>query len=194
MAKRNKAAGVTCPYCGGTRVQRLRRRFVDRFIMGLLWVRPFHCIECYRRFYSRSKLSPAQHDKPPAAPRPASASNSPNSETQTPAESGWPERRRFSRLQGEIPTYADFDGSQRITGIVIDISLTGCFLRSLTLVPVGSEVELFLDAREEAHSRGVVRRVVPGKGMGVEFVRTSALNFRRLQRVATGSVRLHPAS
>jgi PilZ domain len=194
MAKRNKAAGVACPYCGGTRVQRLRRRFVDRFIMGLLWVRPFHCIECYRRFYSRSKLSPAQQEKSrAAAPRAASASDSPKSEIQIPAESGWPERRGFSRLQCEIPTHADFDGSQRITGIVIDISLTGCFLRSLTLVPAGSEIELFLDTREEAHSRGTVRRVVPGKGMGVEFIRTSALNFRRLQSVAAGSVRVHPA-
>jgi len=207
MAQSNKPAGPCCPHCGSVRVQRLRRRFVDRYIMGILFVRPFHCVNCYRRFYSRAKspaapadelraiLSRAAPSTPPSQESKGQASASAAAASVAPA-AAVAERRGFSRQPCEIAALAYLDIPEqtagRISGMVTDISLTGCFLRSHELLPVGTELELSLEAREAAHSRSVVRRVTPAKGMGLEFVFTSGLNFRRLQHIAPGSVRLNP--
>lgn len=202
MAQPSKPAGPCCPHCGSGRIQRLRRRFVDRYIMGLLLVRPFYCLNCYRRFYSRAKSPPIPADElraPASGPaRPPQPPQQPKRETNATVlavtVAAVTERRGFSRQPCEIAAVARWDTSperdgEQISGMVTDISLTGCFLRSLELLPVGTELELFLETTEVAHSRSVVRRATPGKGMGLEFVFTSGLNFRRLQHMAPGSVR-----
>jgi DNA-directed RNA polymerase subunit RPC12/RpoP len=210
MAQSNKTAGPACPYCGSRRVQRLRRRFVDRYIMSLLLVRPFHCIGCYRRFYSRARppaLGTNEMPEPISAAvagrlalrslsRPAFAQpQQPHSFQATgPIAVGAVgyDKRGFSRQGCEIPAHAELDGLERISGMVTDISMSGCFLRSLQQAPNGTELDLFLDTPEGPHSRSVVRRVAPAKGMALEFLFMNGPNFRRLRRIASGSVRSNP--
>ena len=71
------------------------------------------------------------------------------------------------------------------------ISLSGCFIEVPITVPVGSAIELSLEVGEGAYSRGLVRRSLPAKGMGIEFILMTAPNFRRLQTIAKDSVRLN---
>jgi PilZ domain len=196
MANVNKAVGPTCPHCGSNRIRREHRRSaVERFLLRCLWLRAFRCLGCYRRFYSHSRLLYIRSENPPViAARPNSMPLEWKPQKEPAAISAVPERRGFSRLRCEIPVRIEVPSSQRISGIVTELSLTGCFVQSLTTLSAGSEIELFLDTKEPAHSRGVVRRLVPAKGMGIEFVFTTAPNFRRLQHIASGSIRLHAAS
>jgi PilZ domain len=161
--------------------------------MGILFVRPFHCISCYRRFYSRSKPSPAQQEDRDSAPQPGPPPLTLEGKHNQ-AGLHRPEMRGFSRQKCEIPVSFDIDADRQIKGVVTNISLTGCFLQSLAVVPAGSKFEIYFDIQERAHLHGLVRRSLASKGMGIEFIRTSAQNFRRLQLIAPSSVRLPSVS
>jgi hypothetical protein len=75
--------------------------------------------------------------------------------------------------------------------VVSGISLNGCFIETPNTVTVGSEIELSLEVGEGTHSRVLVRRSLPARGMGIEFTRMTAPNFRRLQSIARNSIRFH---
>jgi hypothetical protein len=142
--------------------------------------------ETFRGHFSDS-LEPAGE---PPAPR--------SSVTERPAgpfvlpDYGQVERRRFSRLQCDLPVQVVGAGSAScLTGAVSDISLNGCFVAMRDPAPVGSEVELSLEAGEGVHSRGLVRRSLQATGMGIEFTEMTVANFRRVQSFARDSVPLH---
>lgn len=192
MGTANKTVDLTCPSCGSRRIRRSHRRgFVERIGLRFLWMRPFHCLDCYKRFYSHSGPMNVQQNGPPVTTdHPTLPQNQPSLQTGIPVDYGQVERRGFSRLRCLIPARVVVGSAPPITGIVSGISLTGCFIETPRTIPVGSEIDLALEFGEETQSRGLIRRLVPARGMGIEFILMTAPNFRRLQSIARDSVRL----
>jgi hypothetical protein len=58
-----------CPDCGSTEAYRSRRRtFVEKYLLGLLLLKPVRCARCYRR-NSTSVFTPArEREQRPAIP------------------------------------------------------------------------------------------------------------------------------
>jgi hypothetical protein len=193
MKKRHKPADFRCPSCGSSRVRRPHRRgFVERIFLRFLRLRPYHCLDCYNRFYSHSwPIDVQQHEPPVMADHPKLLQDHPSLETNIPGNGGQVERRGFSRLRCQIPARLAVGSGSRITGVVSGISLNGCFIETPNAVPVGSEIELSLEVGTGTHSRGLVRSSLTARGMGIEFIFMTVPNFRRLQDIARGSVRLH---
>jgi hypothetical protein len=88
------------------------------------------------------------------------------------------ERRRDARRPIEIPLVYTSDELE-IEVTTRDLSLSGVFVRSDVLDPVGTkcELEILIDGGPPIHVRGIVRRVVEfehqGKepvGLGIEFI------------------------
>ena len=76
---------------------------------------------------------------------------------------------------------AEYHHAYRIP--VVDLSLNGAFLSEELPFHIGQEIHLtvwFTD-NEATELEAVVRRVVRGKGLGVEFVRMSAADSARLR-------------
>lgn len=194
----NKTAYARCSSCGSRRVRRSRRRgFTEHVLLRLLWVRPFHCMDCYKRFYSFSKRIEAQDRQSvattpgPAPPAPlAPPQEQPHSEESIPEKPTHAERRAFNRVHCRIPARIVVGSGSLITGVVSGISLGGCFIETRDAVSVGSEIQISLEVQERTDGRALVRRSLPGTGMGVEFTFMTVPNFRRLQSIAKNSVRL----
>ena len=93
------------------------------------------------------------------------------------------ERRRDVRRSIEIPlVYSSAELEIEVT--TRDLSLSGVFVRSDVLDPVGTscELEILIDGGPPIHVRGIVRRVVEvehvGKepvGLGIEFIELGAV-------------------
>jgi len=196
MGKLIKTANLKCSFCGSGRVRRSRpRSLVDHIALRLHWRRPFRCIDCYRRFYGHPESSEARQFWPPAPDEPKTkpqprAQPAPETTPKTPASSDHGERRNFSRLRCQIPARVVAGPASSITGVLSDISLKGCFIETLDIVPEGNEIQVSLEVGEGTQSRALVRRAVEAKGMGVEFTFMTVPNFRRLQVIAKDSVRL----
>ena len=195
MEKLSKTADLRCPFCGSKRLRRSHRRtFVERLFLRLLKRHPFRCMDCYERFYSR-EVADAQRPEPLATTDLVKVNppqDRPPANTEITVTSGQLERRSFSRLRCKIPARFVAGSGPSITGVLIDISLNGCFVETRLSVPVGNEIELSLEVAEGPQSRAIVRRSLPAKGMGMEFTSMTTPNFRRLQNIARNSVRLHP--
>jgi pSer/pThr/pTyr-binding forkhead associated (FHA) protein len=93
------------------------------------------------------------------------------------------ERRRDVRRQIEIPIVYS-SAELEIEVMTRDLSLSGVFVRSDVLDPVGTacELEILIDGGPPIHVRGMVRRVVEyeqkGKepvGLGIEFLELGAV-------------------
>ena len=192
MGRLDKTAYLRCDSCGSTRVRRCRRRgFVERVFLRFLRKRPFHCIDCYKRFYSRYRPIDVQPNQRPAITyRSKLVQDRPNLQPKISANYGQTERRIFSRLHCQIPAQIVVGSGPSITGVVSGISLNGCFMETPRSVPVGSEIELSLEIAEGTRSRGLIRRSIPTRGIGIEFTHMTMPNFRRLQSIARHSVRL----
>ena len=193
MGNRNKPAYVRCPSCESNEVRRSRRRgFLEQIGLRFLWMRPFHCDDCYKRFYGH----PGPIYVPPlepslTIPQPKWLQDHPKRESEIPVTGVPVERRAFSRLRCQIPARLTSGAGSRATGgVVSGISLSGCFIEVPIAMPVGSEIEISLEVGEGARSRGLVRRSLPAQGIGIEFILMTAPNFRRLQSIAKDSVRL----
>lgn len=195
---RNDTGLFKCASCGSARVRRSEPQGpTESLALPLLRLYPFHCIDCYQRFYSRSlPNSQPIHDErrePETTTRaPEAVKNHPPETTQIPARLNQEERRTFSRLSCRIPARIVADASLKLTGIVNTISLNGCFVETPRSVPTGSDIDLTLEIGETTRVRGVVRSVRQTTGMGIEFTDMTVPNFRRLRSIARDSVRLNP--
>jgi len=184
-----KNTDLRCPFCGSTRVSRSHRRgLFERIVLSVLRQRPFHCTDCYKRFYSRRKPNVVPQRDPGVIP---SHSTLMLSDQAIVGRGAHIERRGFSRQACQIPAIVVGGPEWRVRGRVTGISLKGCFVESADTVPVGTEIEVYLEVGRGVQSPGRVRTSLDAKGMGVEFIRTTAPNFRRLQDIAKESVRLH---
>lgn len=191
MGKRDKNADFRCPFCGSARVHRSRRHGLrERVFLRFLGRCPFRCIDCYKRFTGRSPAIHAARREPSVVvTRLETLLHDPSLERAVPGQTYPVERRYFSRVSCQIPAQVVVASGACITGVVSGISLNGCFVDTLSSVPVGSEIEVSLKVGAGARSQGTVRRS-HARGMGIEFIRTTAPNFRKLQDIARGSVRL----
>ena len=71
----------------------------------------------------------------------------------------------------------------RLSARTSELSLTGCYLDTLTPLPKGSQVRISLTHRREVfESAGRVMYVSPGLGMGVAFEEITSDQQARLER------------
>jgi hypothetical protein len=78
-------------------------------------------------------------------------------------------------------------------GVVVDISLTGCFVEMLSPLSVGSAVSITLESGEErVKSRGEVRSSLPGMGIGIQFKEMDENSNKALKQIARRSVPVSP--
>jgi len=135
------------------------------------------------------------------APRPSSVTTQPTrippsiqqsitrAVTAPPAEEPSAERRRADRMSIEIPIVYS-SAELEIEVMTRDLSLTGVFLRSDVLEPVGTPCELviLIDGGPPIRARGVVRRVVETDegdepvGLGIEFLALGSAEQRWLEQ------------
>jgi len=53
MAFRNRSSRRSCPACGGHHVRRSRRNgLVERVLLRVVFIRPYRCLLCDKRFYN----------------------------------------------------------------------------------------------------------------------------------------------
>jgi hypothetical protein len=188
MARHDNNAAFRCPVCGSAAVRRSHRRGIwERFVLRCFWLRPFRCVDCYERFYRFSRTLDLAPQEPNLV---ANRANLPVRELGSAVASRHRiERRAFSRLRCRIPAQVVEGSGTRIAGIVSGISLNGCFMNIPQNLVVGSEIEISLEVEAAPRSRGVVRRSHP-TGIAIEFIGMSVPDFRKLQSIASGSVRL----
>jgi hypothetical protein len=191
MGKPSKTEDLICRFCGSKRVRQSHRRaLLERLFLPVLRRRPFRCMDCYQRFYNAAG---AGQLRPPVAadpPKSKPLQGQPTVETKTPVSSSQVERRNFTRLPCQIPARVVTGSGPSIVGVLSDISLNGCFIRTPDTVPVGNEIEIYFEVVEGPQSRALVRRSLPAIGMGMEFTSMTTPNFRKLQNIARNSVRL----
>ena len=64
---------------------------------------------------------------------------------------------------------------------IADLSLNGLFIEATEPPEVGTAIDLFWEAPgKEMRARAIVRRSIPGRGMGVEFTEMGAEDMTRL--------------
>ena len=69
-----------------------------------------------------------------------------------------------------------------LRGVISDISVSGCYVETITPEPAGTRLELRFQANgQPMRLPGLVRVVHPTMGMGVEFVNLSPENRKRVE-------------
>jgi hypothetical protein len=72
-------------------------------------------------------------------------------------------------------------GSRQEVSYIADLSLNGLFIEAAAPPEIGTVIDLFWEAPgKEMRARAIVRRAVPGRGMGVEFTEMGAEDMTRL--------------
>ncbi len=91
------------------------------------------------------------------------------------------EHRFCPRARLNQPLMAEYHHAYRIP--LCDLSLTGAFLTEELPFHPGQDIHLTvrLNDQEAIEIEAVVRRTVPGKGLGVEFVSMSRADSARLR-------------
>jgi PilZ domain len=91
--------------------------------------------------------------------------------------------RRFDRIATPKGVWVAWrDGKQENVSRVRDLNVGGLYVATPTPLAVGSTFTILLSVPEgEIRSRAVVRNVVPGDGMGIEFVDISPLDAARVE-------------
>ena len=92
------------------------------------------------------------------------------------------ERRRFPRYGFQTDAEIEW-GSSTLKAMVSDLSVGGMFVVAANPLWVGATFSARLFLGEPLAVNCVVRRVLPGRGMGVEFVSLSEDNRARLNTV-----------
>ena len=80
-----------------------------------------------------------------------------------------PERRRFPRYPFQSDVQIQW-GFETLSALVTDVSLGGMFIATNNPLWVGASFTARIQLGEPLPLNCVVRRVLPGKGMGVLFV------------------------
>lgn len=114
-----------------------------------------------------------QHDAPPPASLPS-------------LSAVWTgdERRHSLRYPGADPVFVAQEGSRfPITGSLVDISRSGCYVETVTPLELQTNVKLIISAMgHEFRARGIVRLCHTSMGIGVEFTEMSQEDRAQLEQ------------
>lgn len=97
------------------------------------------------------------------------------------------ERRKYTRYGFQSDVDIVF-GSETRRAFITDISMGGMFIVTETPLLIGSPCAVRLLFTPPLELDCVVRRVIPGRGMGVEIQRPSDVARVRLERLLTSLV------
>jgi len=146
---------LRCPRCGQQAARRSRRVGVRDHLASVVRLYPFRCQLCTERFRAFQGVHRRQHG----------------------------DRREYDRLLVRIPVVIVAGGAP-VDGETIDLSLTGCSVRSEAAPPVGSAVPLRLrlgQAGDVAIRAAVVKSQREGR-MGLHFEGIDRGERERLSR------------
>lgn len=99
--------------------------------------------------------------------------------------------RRYDRIATPKGVWVAWkNGKQENVSRVRDLNVGGLYVATPTPLPVGSAFAILLSVPEgEIRSRVIVRNVVPGDGMGVEFVDISLQDAARVENLVARLLR-----
>jgi len=137
-------------------------------------------------FYTDNFVVPAVDPKAASGPGGAGARSA--------AAAKSSERRGYVRQQVRVEAEViGLEDGVRLQGVVVDISLTGCFVEMLSPLSVGSAVSITLESGDEkVKSRGEVRSSLPGMGIGIQFKEMDENSNKALKQIARRSVPAGP--
>jgi hypothetical protein len=130
---------------------------------------------------------PDTYDESKSAAQPATASGSAYG---TPGFGNGHERRQFLRHACRVEAHVTTeDGSVGLPTKMTDISLGGCYLETMSPLPIDSQIHLsFNPGAATLHVSGKVRSSQIGFGMGVSFTGMGPEDFEKLRRFAPPTV------
>jgi len=99
--------------------------------------------------------------------------------------------RRYERIATPKGVWVAWqDGKQQNVSRVRDLNVGGLFIATPTPLALGSNVTLLLSVPEgEIRSRAVVRNVITGEGMGVQFTELSQQDTIRVEKLVARLLR-----
>jgi hypothetical protein len=158
-------SALRCPKCGQPRVRRCHREGVLERALSAVYVYPFRCQLCARRF--RALQWGKRYEKQPV------------------------DRREFERVALRAPlAVVSHRGEAR--GEVIELSLQGCTARTSPPLRDGSTVQLelhLLPGERPVAVEAALVRSARGDTAGLYFVRVSSDEQLRIRRALTGLYR-----
>lgn len=160
---------LNCPQCNQPSVLRTRPRSPCEHFASFLMVSPFYCQHCSFRFLA-SRIG-LDHPKHPL------------------------DRREHLRIP--VRLYLSFSGGKvRGDGIVMDISVGGCIIKSETQVHADDifYLQLTLDESEPPLEVAAMVRSVSARGIAFKFLRAAQENKRLLAFVQTRTSDHHERS
>jgi PilZ domain len=157
---------LNCPQCKHGTVLRVRPQSPREHVAALVFVTPFHCPSCSHRFLaSRLGFNHAQHPI---------------------------DRREHLRIP--VRLYLSFSGGKvRGEGMVMDLSVGGCIIKSVTQVHTDDifYLQLTIDESEPPLEVAAMVRSVSARGIAFKFLRAAQENKRLMAFVQT-QTSLHP--
>jgi hypothetical protein len=137
---------VLCPQCRQDGAVRVQAQSPREFVAALLWMVPFHCQQCDRRFLAR-RMSPT-------------------------SVSPLTERREHMRIPVRLSL--SFSGGRvRGEGTVLDMSIGGCIIQSKAHVRIDDifYLEIILAKDEPPVEAAAIVRSVSTRGIAFKFLR-----------------------
>jgi hypothetical protein len=101
------------------------------------------------------------------------------------------EKRQFLRVELSKGVWVAWQGGgQRFVSRVSDLSMGGVFIPTPDLPPVGTVVKLIFELPGgDVHAPAVVRHIIVGRGMGVEFAAMGSDDLARIHQLLNELVR-----
>ena len=153
---------VTCPQCQKDGVIRLRPRSLREHVAALIWIVPFHCQHCSYRFLAcRLGMDDSEHPM---------------------------DRREHLRIP--VRLCLSFSGEKvRGKGMVMDLSLGGCIIKSDTQVHADDifYLEIAIAEDESPIEVAAMVRSVSARGIAFKFLRKVQENKRLLAFIQSNS-------
>jgi hypothetical protein len=156
---------LRCPRCQRDIVQRVHRRWIIERVLSLYYIYPFRCQLCGHRF--RAQQWGMRYLRQVI------------------------DQRQYMRMATSFP--ATFtSGGRHGEGVVVDIALGGCGLRTTASIAEGALLQVQLQPVEHAPGipvEAAVVRTVEGSFVGLEFVRLESDAHVRLSQLMSDLLR-----
>jgi hypothetical protein len=158
----NTTSNITCPTCKAVKVRLAARKGLSDAILGGFTIYPFRCQLCadrFRKFLGRRTLNP---------------------------------RRSFDRVDVSFPVWFRphrTPGSSRLgqEGVIENLSIRGCRIRTTAPVIIGSRLELEFQYSNDSLPITIAEAMVRSSGrdgmVGLRFTRLHRGEERRIRRI-----------